>query len=81
MRNDGLEASRFKARFASSQSNARTVSVKRGGSGKVVADLSLEYEPVKVCYRGEAVLESASMPDVCVPPLTFDCPSCRWHLV
>ena len=51
VRNDGLEACRFKARIQSSQSNARTVSVKRGGSGNVVADLALEYEPVKVRRR------------------------------
>ena len=48
VRNDGLDASRFKARFASSQNNARTVSIKRGDSGNVVADLALEYENVKV---------------------------------
>jgi hypothetical protein len=48
VRNDGLDASRFKARFASSQNNARTVSLKRGDSGNVVADLALEYENVKV---------------------------------
>ncbi len=48
VRNDGLDASRFKARFASSQNNSRTVSIKRGDSGNAVADLALEYENVKV---------------------------------
>lgn len=56
VRNDGLDASRFKARFASSEISTRTLCVKRCDSGHVVADLSLEYEPVKVAPGMKAVV-------------------------